>query len=162
MTGVQTCALPIYQLLPETVQPVAALTPTQRNAAAVLAGNAVPQTQILNTNAQADNRDMASRMQLRAPQTDNVVTKYGTTVPAGGTAQNPVVQQPVTEREHVDTAQEEIAKLRSLMGESSYAKDVEKRLADRESRINKADDRSLGMALMNWGINTAAGRSSNA
>ena len=121
------------------------LTPDEQavlNVKPVLQPNA-----IMNTAAQSDNRDMASRMQLGAPQTDNVQTKYGTTVPAGGIAQNPAVQQPAEERAHVDTAQEEIAKLRSLMGESSYAKDVEKRLADREARINKADDRSLGMAL---------------
>ena len=114
-------------------------------------------SQILNANAQADNRDMASRMQLRAPQTDNVQTKYGTTVPAGGIAQNPAVQQePAQERKSLADYRKEYM---DLAGPNQSLEDLRSELNKRKEETANSKDKSLGMALMQAGLATMAGPS---
>ena len=132
-------------------QPQATQAPTAPAVSSVV-DKGIPYKPTLSPEAQAYNQRLAAK----AAQ-DQVATKYGTTVPAGGIAQNPAVQQPAEEREPIMTAEQNMERYRKMMGESEYAKAAEKRYADRQAELAKEKDNAVPLGMLDFFGKLAAG-----
>ena len=136
---------------PQVAQPQATPAPTAPAVSSVL-DKGIPYRPTLSPEAQAYNQRLAAK----AAQ-DQVATKYGTTVPAGGIAQNPVVQQePAQERKSLADYRKEYM---DLAGPNQSLADLKSFLAKQGEEYTEDKKRAPWMALMQAGLATMAGTS---
>jgi hypothetical protein len=114
----------------------------------------------------ADQRTMADRMQLRPAQVGSAAPVMGGNAPTADTrttyAQAAQQAQPQQQEEKDQSLSDYMKQYREVTGENKGIGALQNRLSERDARLAKEEDRALWLGLMQAGIATMAGTSSNA